>query len=312
MATKHYTELSNTYSTGGVPPAAEYDGMVSILDTQAEGALEGVGAGIISGGVVSGGAGLSVSVAALQAVIASTYGAVYGLSTGASTVTNLNDNSTLYIWAGCIWDPGGDDTRETGWLEIFASPSATGVADAILLASVVTAAGAVTTVTDIRSLVPAQQALALADGFAAQIAAVEAAVGTEYFGDTPPASSLNARVDNLELGGTGGGGAGTFYWGAAKRSLGEDTTIEQMTDTKIAAAIAAIPATVGGATLILTDWDVDANNSAQGWLDEIARVNPNIGDGMSDVALIVPGRKGRALVDFGHTDLFDDWGADVA
>jgi hypothetical protein len=279
--------------------------MVSILDTQAEGALEGVGAGIISGGVVSGGAGLSVSVAVLQAVIASTYGAVYGLSTGASTVSNLANNSTVYIWAGCVWDPGGDDTRETGWLEIFASPSATGVADAILLASVVTAGGAVTTVTDLRSLVPAQQALALVDGFAAQITAIQAAVGTEYFGDTPPASSLNARVDNLELGGTGGGGAGVFYWGAAKKSLGEDTTIEQMADTKIAAAIAALPATVGGSTILLQDFDCDANNAVQGWLDEIARVNPNIGDGMSDVALIVPGRKGSALVDWTHTTMFD-------
>jgi hypothetical protein len=40
-------------------------------------------------------------------------------------------------------------------------------------------------------------------------------------------------------------------------------------------------------------------------------VNPNIGDGMSDIALIVPGRKGAGLVDFAHTTLMASW-EDVA
>jgi len=292
---RHYDQLRDDYVTGEPLPASEYNSLVRILDTQVEGALEGVGAGVISGGSVSAGNGLSVDISALKAVIDTQYGLCYVESEDA-TVGNLPDDSTVYIWARAVFplNPGDPDSRETGYVEFYWAVSDQGEADALLLAEVATSGGAVTSVTDRRSFVPAQQALQLAQSLSSDLNDVRAAIGSAYFGQSPPSASLDERVTALESGG-GGGGGGPTYWGGLEKAAGDPTTIEQEIEAEIADHVQEYHSGQqgsGGGEVVIEEWDADAANQARLTLKLVRSVDPDAAKYFTDAVIVVWGAYG--------------------
>jgi hypothetical protein len=266
---EHYDQLSDAHITGESVSAAEYNSLVRILDSQIAAALEGVGEGVVSGGLVVAGSGLAVTVAPLAAIARSLVGMVGLITTGPTTVQGLPANTTLYLYAAANIEEGGgeEDSRESGTV-VFTTRSVGGeVAGAVLLAKVVTGGSGVSTVEDLRSYVTAVEALNAIGDFQAQVDAVETAVGSGYFGASPPTSSLDERVTALE-GTGGGGGTGPYYWDGPGRSAGDPTTIPQFVDQEIAAAIEGQGGGDGGTiTAPEAAWDVDSVNQAKALLD---------------------------------------------
>lgn len=261
---EHYGQLDDQHITGQSVSAAEYNSLVRILDSQLAAALLGVGAGVISGGAVHAGGGLQVYVERLLAVVLADVGPV-GLATAATaTIAGLPPDSTLYLYAEAnIEELGGEADAREGGTAVFTTHLLGGpVAGAVLLAKVITGPDSVLSVEDRRTFVPAQQALVLMEGFRAEIAALQAAVGSEYFGATPPTACLDERVTLLEEGAGGQGGSGPTYWGGLAKAAGDATSISQEIDSKIAAA--ALGGGGDGGTVVSTEgvWDVDAENQA--------------------------------------------------
>jgi hypothetical protein len=261
--------------------SAYMNSLVRIADSQTHGALEGVGAGVIAGGVVASGAGLFVTVAAFKAILDTTHGMVYLETDGAIAITALTPSETLYIYAGAVWGVavGDEDSRETATPLMFFSDS-NAEADALLLASVVTGPASVTSVTDLREFSPAQEAaLGVAD-----LATIKSDLGPGYWsgGVHVVSDSISARLDAIE----GGGGTGyIMYWGTAWKGAGDNTTIEQEIDTRIAAALAGVQTGSGGVP-VADYWDEDAVRQAKTVLALVA-------NGESALALAV----GAAQVD---------------
>lgn len=265
MSTVHYDQLSDAYIDGQAVGAAEYDSLVRILDAQVVGALEGLGEGLIEGGEVSAGTGLAVDVTALKAVVDTAKGKCYLATAATVQVSGLTPNTTAYLFAQANLETEGgtDDSRETAVVVFDTETSDTPLLGATLLAKVVTGADAVTSVTDERSYITAVAALAGLTDFQDQIDALEVAVGTDYFGESAPALSVDARLALIEAGGSSG--EGPSYWGALAKSPGDSTTVDQA----IEQAVAAVE--VGGAGEVVTTpadpWDVDSVNQAKALLD---------------------------------------------
>lgn len=261
MSTVHYDQLSDAYIDGQAVGAAEYDSLVRILDAQVVGALEGLGEGLIEGGEVSAGTGLAVDVTALKAVVDTAKGKCYIATAATVQVSGLTPNTTAYLFAQANLETEGgtDDSRETAVVVFDTETSDTPLLGATLLAKVVTGADAVTSVTDERSYITAVAALAGLTDFQDQIDALEVAVGTDYFGESAPALSVDARLALIEAGGSSG--EGPSYWGALAKSPGDSTTISQEIDSKIAAAAGGGG---DGGTVVTSEgvWDVDAENQA--------------------------------------------------
>ncbi len=286
---RHYDQLHDDYVTGEPLPADEYNSLVRILDTQAAGALEGVGSGVVDGGEVTAGTGLSVSVTALTAVVDTQYGKCFVSTYGSdATVTDLPDDSTCYIWARAVFaaNPGDPDSRESGHVEFYWALSDEGEADALLLAEVTTSGGVVTAVTDRRTLIPARHALQLAQSLSDDLSDVRAAIGEAYFGANPPAS-LHDRVTALESG--GGGEGGPVYWGGLEKGAGDPTTIEQQIDADIAQHVADYHTgqEEAGGAVIVEEWDVDAADQARLVLKLARSVDPDAPKYFSDAAVVV-------------------------
>jgi len=310
MALQHYGDLiKGDYVYGEKVNTREYNSRARILDAQTEGALEGIGAGVVEGGVVTAGGGLSVNVTPLRAVADTQHGMVFIATTDAGVVTGLPSTGTVYIWVRAVFRvaPEDPDSRESGYAELFWSVSDEGEADAVLLAKVVTSGGLVTSVEDSRTFVPAIQALNLVEGLSDGVDAAKAAIGDEYFGASPPAASLNDRVDALESGG-GGEGEGTVYWKTLQKGLGDATTIEQQIEADIAQHVtdyhAAVPGGGGGGDIILQEWDIDALNQAMAALKVTRSVDPDHPAWFQGCAVVVWGSYGEGS---GETPDYVDW-----
>lgn len=258
MSLSSYDQLSDGYADGlgQVLPAAEYDSLVRILDSQLQGALAGVGAGVISGGVATVGTGLSVNVTALLA-IAETAKGLCALKSAAATVSALTPNATLYLYANANLETAGgeNDSRETG-LVVWSTEDTDGdLLGAQLLATIVTGASSVTSVTDRRTMIPVYQTASQA----AAIAALEAW-----------ATVTDGRLDTLEA--LGGGGGGTpVYADAIPRSVTNAQTVGQKF-AALDAEIDALEETAGGGGNVVTvpapPWDLDSINQAEAVLDD--------------------------------------------
>jgi len=232
-----YEFLRDDRVTGDPLPAAELNALVRILDRQVHGALQGISDGVVTGGVVAAGSGLSVTVTALQAILASTNGYTYLQTDSTLTVSSLPINETVYIWASAIWSdgPGEEDSRETAQVLLEWSYS-DDLADAVLLAEVTTGGASVSTVTDQRTFIPLQDLVlrvaaleTAAVSVEEDLADIEEDLGTGYWVDGEPVPgeiSIHERLEDLEMGG-GGGGGGTVYWGSLAKTSGDITSIEE-------------------------------------------------------------------------------------
>jgi len=133
---------------------------------------------------------------------------------------------------------------------------------------------------------------------------LKAAVGDDYLGETPPALSLDERVDLLEAGDISGV---VIYWKLLGKAAGDPTTIEQQIDSDIAQHVtdyhSGQPDTDPNVDFIITEYDVDAANMARAWLLLCRTVQPSLFQFFSDAAWIV------WLVSGDGTDEFDnvDW-----
>ncbi len=289
-----YDQLLTNYILGDSLPPAQVNSSALILNAQLHGALEGIGEGLISGGVVTAAAGLAVDVSALKAAVATVLLKIYIETLASTEVDELPASDTSYIHAGVLFPAiaGDPDSRETAVVDLFWDAS-DDVADAIVLYEVVTDGSGVTAVTDLRVWTTPQTALNLAEANVIDITAIEAAIGSDYFGGSPPASSLDTRVDALE----GGGGGGATYWGAMEKELGDATTPGTEMDSKDAAAVAAHIAAehqAGGAgdgeTLEIPEvWDVDAVNQALHLLKITRSVDPDLPENQISAVTIVWG-----------------------
>lgn len=309
MALRHYDDIiKGNYVYGEKVTVGEYNSRARILDTQVVGALESVGYGVVEGGAVAAGSGLSVTVSPLKAIANTEHGACFLSTWGENGIVEaLPNGTTSYIWVRAVFRiaPEDPESRETGFAELFWSVADTGEPNAVLLAKVVTSGGLVTSVEDSRTFVPAIQALNLVEGLSDGVDAAKAAIGDEYFGASPPAASLNDRVDALESGG-GGEGEGTVYWKGLQKGLGDPTTIEQQIAADILEHVTGYHSQTGGggAGIAAGEWDVDALNQALAALKVTRSVDPDHPVWFRECAVIVWGAYGEGS---GGTPEYVDW-----
>ena len=292
--TRGYTNQRDTWVNTEPYDAVYMNSLVRILDSQVHGALEGVGAGIIDGGDVAAGTGLSVSVAAIKALVSTQHLLTYLQTDAPVTVSDLEPGATLFIHAAAVFavDPGDPDSREDAGAVLFASDTDV-EADAILLARVVTGADSVTSVTDLREYVPAQQALTALGDLSATVEDLEDAL-----------DALALRVDALEAGG-GGGGGGTVYWGALERTGADPTRINQFVAEEIAGHVedyhSGESESGGGTTLQIEQWETDAANFGQAVLSATRKLDATHPEEFQDAVTVVHGIYGDG------TDDTPDW-----
>ncbi len=291
MAPKHYDQLRSDYGTEEWVEHDEFNSLVRILDTQVVGALEGVGEGVIEGGVVSAGSGLSVYVTQLAAVVNTEVGLCFIATDSQSQVSDLPANSTLYLYAQTyIVEGGGEaDSRESGTVVFDTNNTGGEVSGATLLAKIVTVSASVGSVTDLRTFIPAIATQQSAQDVEDAIEAIRTAIGAQYFTSSPPSRSLDARVDDLEAAEDGGGGeAGPVYWGGLDKAAGDATSVDQA----IQAAIADIEVDGGGDGIVAVPeppWDVDAVNQAKAALDVIENLRATHAEHYVDTVAVVWG-----------------------
>jgi len=286
-----YTQIRSDYIATEHVTAADYNSLVKIVDSQVHGALEGVGSGVISGGAVTAGSGLSVNVSALKAVADTDHLMTYLETEAARVVSSLPASSTVYIHARAVFAsvPDDEESRETAYVDLFWSDSDT-ESDAVLLATVETGVAAVSTITDGRTYIPAIAAQTLADTIQDSIDDLEDAVGDEYFGGSPPATSLHDRVTVIE--GAGAPGVDPVSWGGLQKVYGaDDTTVEQEIDAAVDAHEADYHAgdvaAESGVTINIEEWDVDSANQARLVLKLVRSVDPDAAEDFGDCAVVV-------------------------
>ena len=282
--------------------------LVKILDSQVHGALEGVGGGVIEGGVVAAGTGLSVTVTALKGIADTQHGLTYLQTDATEIVSDLDADSTVYIHAGAVFsaDPDETDSRESAVLLLFASDSDTET-DAILLATVTTGAAAVLDVTDSRTMVPVQQALAAIAAIDSDITDLETDVegmkdvlGDGYYdanGDPVGGEdSVHDRLTDLE--GGGGGGGSVVYWGGLDRSSGDATTIPEYVAEQVGSGSGGGDST--GGTVVQLPSDIEISNHLRLAL-RLMHALPEVEETQRYSYYFIPGISAAALYDAGLT-----------
>jgi hypothetical protein len=281
--------LTNEHAPEMPVPSAEFNSIVNLLSQQLTGALRGVGEGCLTtdSWVVTAGDGLDVDVSAGAGITDLSDGYAYMETSGSSNVADLDPNSTLYLYAQGITreEVGEPDSREDASFEFLVRTTGGSVAGALLLAKITTSGAGVTEVVDEREYITAVQALASVTGTSEDLAAVEAAIGSDYFGETPPAASLDARVDDMEAAGTIGN-----YWGALGKAAGDPTTVDQTIDGDVAAHVATYHQDEDMTFFMVPQaWDVDAVNQARAALMVTRRLDPDHPENHIDAVVIVWG-----------------------
>jgi hypothetical protein len=285
--------LSDTHGEGQPLAAAEYNALVRIIDAQLMGgALQGIGAGVISGFEVTAGVGLSAAIAAGNAVLPFGDGLVYVELTAPLTLAGLTDDrAAVYFWIEALSLETTDfDSRQDAECRIVWNTANTPPANSLPLHLGSTAGGAFVLGTDLRTYCPARQGAALASA----VAALQTAVGTGYAN----VRSLDTRVSDLEA--TGGSATGGYrLWKDMPRDVGDDTTPEQAMDAKdtaaIAAHVAALHGAAGGSEIISVDdqtTDLDSVNGILDVMQDIITDNPAAGALLIDTVILVPGKWG--------------------
>jgi len=291
MSMEHYDDLiSDQHVLDDPLDPDEYNALAQVLDTQVEGALEGLGAGMLQGGAVTAGSGLSVNCAPLIAVVETDKGMVFVKSAGVVAVSLPDDTAALYLWLQALLPDTSDyDSRRDASASVVYTLTSAAPSNALPLARVATAGGVTTVLEDLRQWSPARSAESLVD----RIAVIESALGPAYISDTPPADDVGTRLDDLE--GIVGGGSGDLVYAKLLPWTPTDSrTNEQVMDAKDAAAIAAHVAELHGGTTptqgnTVEPWSIDANNQARHLLKYTRSVDQRAPETQVDSIVVVWG-----------------------
>lgn len=305
-----YTQLRSDWINGEDFDAAYMNSMVRILDTQLHGALEGLGAGIISGAVASAGTGLSVQVTALKGIISTEHGLVYLQTDAALTLSGLTANSTLYLHLGAVFavTAEDEDSRETAGGVLFVTAN-TSETNSTCLAQVVTGSDSVVSVTDRRTMCPVAAVQALAATLQTDLqtledtdASLKASLGTDYYdalgNPVTGNGTVTARLDNLEAGGLGE----TIYWGPLPKTAADPTSIEQFVAAQVAAHVTALHGQASAeekVEVLLQHYDMDNVRLGRTLLRVCRVTDATILQYMPDAAWVVWGKSGDG------TDAYD-------
>jgi|ERR1035437_2380093 hypothetical protein len=207
------------------------------------------GLGVIGGaGKEAGGCGLTTGTG-LSCVLAAGYYWVGGVRChlAASKVIALTASQTSYLYQDAAGSVTAYTTRQTP------NPAGTW-----FLGTATTGSSTCSAVDDSGADVVSATA-----GLAEAVAQTETALGTPYFGGTPPAD-VDSRLTALEAGGGGGGGP-AYYGPLTESSGGGPQTLSQRLTTdegRLTVLEAAGVGSGGVATVQAPPWNVDAANQA--------------------------------------------------
>ena len=284
-----YDQLKDDYLAVELLPEEQVNAVAKILDTQIHGAMEGHGAGVIAGGVTTDGGGLTVSVAALKAILDTTKLLTYIQTEAPTVVSGLPADSTVYIHATAVFlvSPGDPDSREDATVDIDYS-LLDSEADSLLLAEVVTGAATITSVTDRRAYTVGQTALDAATSGGTDITAIETYIGADYFDGTPP-TDIDTRLDAVEA-----AAGGPNYWENQEKNAGDTTTPGAEMDSKDAAVvsdhISEYHAAGADEDVALPEvWAIDAVNQAKMLLRMTRTLDPDMPVNQVDALNVVWG-----------------------
>lgn len=292
MSLLHYNDvLNNDWKTDDPVPSDEFNTIVGVIDTQLVGALQGLGVGCVETDAweVTAGAGLSVDIAAGAGVAVSGDDYLF-LATTASYNLSLDANSTTVIYARAVTRTvdGDPDSRTEAVVEWHTSTTGGTVAGALQVATVTTNADGVADISDDRSFIRALEALASLSSDSDAMDAVQEAIGSEYFGDDPPASSLDARIDDIEAAAADGDGTAVF-WAALSKAAGDATTIEQYLQQQLQQHVEDEHADDGSFVAQQEPWDEDSVNAARHVLRSTRATDTTLPDYLLDTLVVVWG-----------------------
>ncbi len=291
MSLTHYDDILNDdHITGGPVPSVEFNSMAGILDAQLVGALRALGTGCVETDAwqVTAGAGLSVDISAGAGVAVSGADYVF-LQTSAAANVTLAANTTTVIYAlGVTRVSAGDpDSRESGVVSWHTAATGGAVAGAVQVATVTTGSAGVSTITDDRTFIRALEALEELEDGAGSLSDVEAAIGSDYFGSSPPSASLDARLDDIESAAADGDGTTAVFWGVLKQAAGNQTTIEQYVGQQVAAHVEDKHAGEQSFIAEADPWDEDSVNQARHVLRATDATDGTLPDYLLDSLVVV-------------------------
>lgn len=306
MSLDHYGDLlSNEHAAGGPVPSAQFNTVVGVLDAQLVGALRGLGTGCVdpNGWVVTAGSGLSVNVGAGAGVAASGEDRIF-LQTASSQAVALPANSTRVIYAAAVTRvvAGDPDSRESAVVEFSTAAAGGALAGAIQIATVVTGASGISTVTDDRTFIRALEALAAVDADDESMAAVRAAIGSDYFGGSPPVASLDTRIDDIEAAAGEADGVTAVFWGVLKRAAGNPATIEQYVGQQLQDHIEDRHAGEETFVAVTEPWDEDSVNQARHALRSTRATDNDLPDYLLESLAVAWGVYGEGTGVVDHVD----------
>lgn len=283
--------LHDNYVTDDALQAEEYVALVQLIDSQLQGALEGLGAGLVEGGAVTAN-GLTAEITAVKALIeTATSGLVFVKGTGGASLAIPTGTASVYLWLQALLPDTTDyDSRRTGAVRFLWTPTSAAPPNAVALAHGSTTTGALVLDQDLREWCPARGAAQVT----ARLEALEAAVGVPYDSE----STLADRVTALEE--TGGSETGGYrIWKNMPRDVGDNTTPEQAMDAKDSALIAdhiaryhAADGVEGGPPELTQRLDLDPANRLRMTLRLTRTVDPDLLDSQVNVFGVVWGVSG--------------------
>ncbi|MGI4787913.1 MAG: hypothetical protein ACRYFS_03580 [Janthinobacterium lividum] len=230
-ATDPYYGLPMDYSTGSPLAAVDFDKLVALACNSLGGALSAIGAGTVLGGAAGTPTGLSLSVTEWMGILPSASSRL-GFATGyaqAATLT-IPANSSFVVFAAPVSGTFSDadatpyDTAESGQAEFLVVVDGSTPDGGLELLSGTASARTISGLTDQRVLIGAAVQTQIA-AILTRLSADEAAIGSVYFGSTPPASSVATRVSALEAAAAGGPTPIVVFWDLLARSLSDPTTL---------------------------------------------------------------------------------------
>jgi len=260
------------------------------LDGALQGAIDGVGVGVLEGGVGAIDGGLLV-ISPLLAIIPDGSGGVLVEHVEETYGAGEFGEGDSYIHAQLTATSRADRSC-TYYIDTDPTP----LADAICLVRVTVAAGVITAVDNTVKAAPAIEARLAwerikrsADDPSTLLENLSDWLGTAYVGETPPAD-VDTRLTALE-GGGGGGGGGTVVWGGLEKGVADDTTIDEEIDAKIAEHVVNVQhgGGGGGGTAVSVEDDCFRANDIRSRLLQVRSHSPDVVATQRNAIYIVDG-----------------------
>lgn len=229
--------LFNNYVSGDTPiSAAQLDLICNLLDTGVSGALNAIGVGCIQGGQYGSPTGLTIPVTTLYAILPSTtYRDGPAAAVAPASTLTLPANATIVVWAvpvsGTYPDSTFYDSASSAICQLQIVSDGSSPNGGLQIFSCVTGASSIGSLVDLRGFTGTAGIAAELAAFEAAVAAwqttTENAIGSNYYGDSPPAS-LDSRVSSLE-----DAGGASVYWGNLQESSTNPETISEAIATAV-------------------------------------------------------------------------------